>query len=40
MFERLFKAIQSFLISAQQARAATTLARSGKWAEAQALYKD
>ena len=40
MIKRILNNIKRFLISVQKARAAASLARSGKYTEAQALYKD
>ena len=40
MIKRILNAIKNIIISAQQARAAAMLARSGKYEQAQALYKD
>ena len=40
MFKHISKTIKSFFISVQQARTAAILARNGKHAEAQALFKE
>ena len=40
MIKKILALFNSFLISAYQARAAAALARSGKYTEAQAVYKD
>ena len=40
MIKRILNTIKEIIITIQQARAATMLARSGKYAEAQAVYKD
>lgn len=40
MFKKILNTITDIIISAQQARAAAALARSGRWSEAQALYRD
>ena len=40
MIARILTRIKDILIAMQQARAATVLARSGKYEQAQALYKD
>lgn len=40
MIKRILKALKTFLITVQEARAAAMLARNGKYADAQAVYKD
>lgn len=40
MIKTILKTIKIFFYSIQKARAATILARNGKYLEAQAMYKD
>lgn len=40
MIKRLLNKIKNILITMQKARAASILARNGKYQQAQALYKD
>ena len=40
MIASIINSIKTFIISVQQARAAAMLARSGKYSEAQAVFKD